>query len=179
MCRTLTLALVPALLLVTWHEAHADRFLTFSGQSTGGTYYIGAQSLGSPTITTLLGPATLAPAESSNLLRERFMPEIGIANVGKRAESRINGLDGIQVFHGDNVQFWVSLDQASWQLLIVGESPIINGVSFKDMGSNAPTAATTAGGVPAIGGVGLTVLVVAMLATGGYILKRRQADPAA
>ena len=38
---------------------------------------------------------------------------------------------------------------------------------------------TAAGSVPAVGGVGLTVLVVAMVAAGGYILKRRQAAPAA
>lgn len=37
----------------------------------------------------------------------------------------------------------------------------------------------TSGGVPAVGGVGLAMMVVAMLAAGGYIIRRRQVGPAA
>ena len=62
----------------------------------------------------------MTPGENDPmLLRDRFMPELGISNVGKRAQvlPRFNGTGfvwyGIQVFHGDNVQFWVSLDRTN------------------------------------------------------------------
>jgi len=189
MCRTLTLALVPALLMVTWGDAHSERFLAFNDipGANGGTYYIGAQTLGNPTITDILGPATVVPGDNSSLLlRDRFMPELGISNVGKRGYvlpyfdgSPTTGYYGIRVFHGDNVQFWVSGDHVNWQL-IPGNSFLnvfSNGYYFGDFGSNPPMAA--AGGVPAVSGVGLAMMVVAMLAAGGYIIKRRQAASAA
>ena len=179
MCRTLTLALVPALLLVTWNEAHAERYIAITGSAAGPgfTYYIGAQSIGSASITTILGPAALPPGEGGAKLRNLFVPELGIPNVGKRSKIPTWIGAGVyeadQVFHGDNVQFWVSLDQTSWQLIPANDWGTFNGVKFADFGSNGPTAAV-AGGVPAIGGVGLAVMLVAMLAAGSYVIARRR-----
>jgi hypothetical protein len=178
MCRPLTLALVPAMLIVTWDEAHAERYLGFSQTSRGMTYYIGAQTVGGQNITTILGPVTLQYGETATLLRDRLMPEVGIPNVGKR--SAYGGQEaGIRVFHGDNVQFWVSVDQTNWQLINYQTKLMNDDLYFTDFGSNGTTAAVAAGGVPAVGGVGLAVLVAILLGVGAFIIvKRRQASTA-
>lgn len=58
MDRTLTLALVPTLLMVTCDEAYAQRFLAFGGQGTAGT--AGGVPAGSGVGLAIMVVATLA-----------------------------------------------------------------------------------------------------------------------
>ncbi len=161
-------------------QAVAQRYIGFGGQGATQTadYYIGVQSLGSPSITTVLGPATAQQAEQLTFFRDRLVPAIGIANSAKRADNLqlFQGgtvYTGIQALYPDTTQFWISTDQTNWQLLTHREGLVLNGITFIEWGTYS--LALPLSSVPAIGGLGVGVLILAVCGAGVMVIARRRA----
>ena len=78
MLRNLSIVAVVAVVSFGGQEVYGQRYLVFNGVNILADldYYIGLQVVGNPTITTLLGPASVGPSEDYFDLITQFMPEI-------------------------------------------------------------------------------------------------------
>lgn len=190
--RKVSVGMVALCLMVTVSTVRADRYIALSfwgapppNPIPQGTFYIGAQTLGSSSIETLLVgsfPGGSVGDDCAKYLRDQMMPVVGIPGVGRRAYVRgpVSGTyEGFQLFHPDNVQFWASVDGTNWVLieaggdvtLIVGTPPdAYTSITFREFGSNG-TVAT--GNVPAVSTWGLAVLLLLLLAAGAVLIAKR------
>jgi len=175
--------------------AQQDRtFIVVSGQTSDAvTYHFRGQTVGYPP--TISGgyclDGTVGPNVDALGVRDALVPDIGLdsgdtnspcVNQGggpihpyaKRV--RLSGNPAIETMGAVDLQWWVSADNSSWKLLEPSLPVTVHGITFTLL---EPGTVSAIGSIPAIGGVGLGVLVAILLGIGAFIIvKRRQASTA-
>lgn len=163
-------------------------FILVGGQSSGaGTIYFRAGYVGDPP--TVGGyycfMGTLAAGLDGLGVRDAIIPEKGIPlltgaspcstgfgeSLPPVKRTRVNGIPAADIMVNDpRFNWWVSTDNSTWALLEPTVPVTRHGVTFTAL---EPELGSIAGNVPAVGGVGLGVLVAVLLGIGALIITRR------
>ena len=175
-------------------SGESDRtFILVSGQTSDAvTYYIAGNQLGHlPTEPP--GPyycfkGTLNVGVVGLGVRDALVPEPGLPSISGVSScggggsisqppvkrTRVNGVPAADII-ADNRWFnlWVSTDNSTWALLEPTVPVTLHGVMFTVL---EPGLGNAAGNIPAVGGIGLAVLVAALLGVGAFIITRRRRE---
>jgi len=172
--------------------AQIDRtFIVVSGQTSDAvTYYIAGNQLGllptDPGGQYYCFKGTLNVGVVGLGVRDALVPEPGLPYIssvsscgggGARSQptvkrTRVNGLPAADIPTDTRwFNWWVSTDTTTWTLLEPTVPVTLHGVTFTAL---EPGLGSAAGNIPAVGGIGLAVLVAALLGVGAFIITRRR-----
>ena len=191
MSRSTITSLSLAVFCCLCHSAFADwkLFIIISGEATESvTYELNAEIAGNAPP----GPAwnlaeagnvSVGPGATALEIRDGLVPETGAReNIGALLEMNafarrtlVNGAPAISLDNGMvAINAWIRRStDASWTLLEPSVPVTVGGVTFTAIDAGTSDGAP-AGGIPAVGNVGLGILIATIIAAGGWILSRRK-----
>lgn len=153
--------------------SYGYRTLIIGGTANASAQFeLGVAPAGSTSITAILS-ASIIVGDDSLVIRDKLIPEAGVAGVGKRIGPTTNG---IYLFHSDAFQYWFRLNSGVWNPIPFDSSDVVQFLPNLNLQERGINGLSGMGVVPTVSTYGLIVLSLAVLVGGSLVIRKRAAE---